>query len=71
MKKIDGKIINGILKKIVKQIGWYDESRYIIADGTGFGYNQAYYQRGNRREQIQKLSSHVRVKVVVGVRGKD
>jgi len=42
--------------------------KYIVIDGTGFGYNTKYSQRIKRGKEIRQIKSHIRVGVIIGVR---
>lgn len=65
MRLLSNEIENLLKRKVNK-----DKNIYIIADGTGFGYNRPYYLRTERGADIKKISSHVKVVVVIGVIGK-
>jgi phosphoribosyl-ATP pyrophosphohydrolase len=70
-KKIDEKIMEELLEYVRKEV----EKRYkikgykyIVIDGTGFGYNTKYNQRIKRGKEIRQIKSHIRVGVIIGVR---
>ena len=43
-----------------------------IADGTGFGYDEAYYLNNKRGAEIRKVKSHIKTEVLIGsVKGKN
>ena len=45
-------------------------AKYMIIDGTGFGYNDLYPMKFERGTQVRSIKSHVRAVVVIGDFGK-
>jgi len=66
--------IENLIKQTAEQIMKKLENKEVytaIADGTGFGYDEAYYLNNKRGAQIRKIKSHVKTEVLVGtVNGK-
>ena len=69
IKKIE-KIIKQTAEQIIKKLG-NKEIYTAIADGTGFGYDEAYYLNNKRGAEIRKIKSHIKTEVLIGsVKGK-
>jgi len=69
IEKIE-KIIKQTAEQIIKKLG-NKEIYAAIADGTGFGYNEAYYLNNKRGAEIKKIKSHIKTEVLIGsVNGK-
>jgi len=67
IEKIE-KLIKQTAKQIIKAQG-KKEIYTAIADGTGFGYDEAYYLNHKRGAQIRKVKSHIKTEIVAGVVG--
>ena len=63
-----GKRIIEVLQKQGK--GDEEKAKYLIIDGTGFGYNDLYPMKFERGTQVRSIKFHVRAVVVIGDFGK-
>ncbi|MDO3651338.1 transposase, partial [Nocardia mangyaensis] len=65
-KEVLKKSINYIAVEIISKIG---EIEKLIVDGTGFGYNESYYQTWERGKRLKEIKSHIKTQVIIGVKG--
>lgn len=65
-EKIVKEFISFVGEEIMEKEG-RKEFRYVIVDGTGFGYNELYPMKLERGKRIREIKSHVRVCAIAGL----
>jgi len=64
-KEILKKSINYIAVQIISKIGKIDK---LITDGTGFGYDDTYYQSWERGKRLKEVKTHIKTQVIIGTK---
>ena len=64
--KLDEKLLKELFEKLLNELNIGEEIELIAVDGTGFGYGGKRELNWMRGAQIRKVSSHVKVELIVG-----
>jgi len=51
--------------QIISKIGKIDK---LITDGTGFGYDDTYYQSWERGKRLKEVKTHIKTQVIIGTK---
>ncbi len=64
--KLDEKLLKKLFEKLLEELNIGEKIELIAVDGTGFGYGGKRELNWMRGAQIRKVSSHVKVELLVG-----
>ena len=68
--KLDENLLKKLFERLLEELYIGEEIEMIAVDGTGFGYGEKRELKWMRGAQMRKVSSHVKVELLVGkVRG--